>query len=120
MRKNLTSEQLLNLSKEDFIAYMKEVEEEKYNNMSKLEFSNYENLNLQSKADIWCNELNTYMRNQVASGLDEYLLFTPIWYKAMKRLEPDFDLVMKIVFDKFESYGWEWNREEYLKRIIMI
>ncbi len=117
MKKKLTSAQILNLSKEEFIKYMKEIEEDNYSKMNKLEFPNYENLDLEGKADIWCSELNTYMRNQASSGLDEYLLFTPNWYKTMKRLDPEFDLVMELVFEKFKRYQWEWNKDEYLKRI---
>jgi hypothetical protein len=117
MKRNLTSEEILNLPKAEFIQYMKELEEEKYSNMKNLGYPNYDTYSFNDKVNLWCEELNSTMRNQAASGLDEYLVFKPIWYKTMKRLEPDFDLIIDKVFEKFKLYQWEWSKEEYLKRI---
>jgi hypothetical protein len=117
MKINLTSEEILKLPKAEFIQYMKKTEEEKYNNMKDLGYPNYDTYNFDDKVNLWCEELNSVMRNQATSGLDEYLVFKPIWYITMKRLEPDFDLIIDEVFEKFKIYQWEWSKEKYLKRI---
>lgn len=117
MKSKLTSEEILKLPKEEFIKYMEQLEEERYNNMQNLGYPNYENCNFNEKVNLWCEELNKSMRNQAESGLDEYSIFKPIWYHTMKRLEPDFDLIIDKVFEKFSLYNWEWNKGEYLKRI---
>lgn len=117
MKRNLTSEEILRLPKDEFINYMNEVEEDRYNNMQEVDFPNYHTLSFDDKVNFWCEDLNLTMRNQAESGFDEYLVFKPIWYKTMKRLEPDFDLIIDKVFEKFKLYQWEWSKEEYLKRI---
>lgn len=117
MKRHLTSEEVLNLPKEEFVKYMQKIEEEKYNNMHVIEFANYDRFNFDEKVSAWCEQLNLIMRNQASSGLDEYLTFKPIWYKTMKRLEPEFDLIIDKVFEKFRLYQWEWSKEEFLKRI---
>ena len=35
----------------------------------------------------------------------------------MKRIEPQFDLLIDKAFDRFKYLNWEWSKEEYLKRI---
>lgn len=117
MKKILASEEILKLSNDEFIRYMQELEFERYNNMKKIEFPNYDTLSFNDKINVWCEELNSNMRSQAASGHDVYIIFKPIWYKTMKRLEPEFDLIIEEVFKKFKIYQWEWSKEEYLKRI---
>ena len=117
MKRNLSSKEILNLPKEKFIEYMQKLEEERFNNMHDLGIPGYENYSFDEKVIYWCEELNKRMRNQVESGLDEYAIFSPIWHRTMKRLEPDFDLIIIHVFKKFSFYSWEWKKVEYLKRI---
>jgi hypothetical protein len=117
MKKPLTSEEILKLSKEDFIKYMEQVRNEQYEKMKGVEDPNYEYYDFDKKVGYWCETLNKQMRLQVEKGLDEYIIFNPFWYKAIKRIEPDIDNIMNKVFEKFSSFQWEWSKEEYLKRI---
>jgi molecular chaperone GrpE (heat shock protein) len=117
MNKNLTSEEILKLSKEDFIKYMESVKEEQYRNIKDVGDPNYTNYSYDEKVGFWCENLNKQMRLQVEKGLDEYIIFNPLWHEAMNRIEPDFDKIMDKVFERFLSFKWEWSKEEYLKRI---
>lgn len=113
----LTSDELLKLPKDVFVKYMLHIEEEKYNSMTDFGVPDYINFSHEAKVNFWCEQLNRSMRIQAESGLDEYIMFKPIWYKTMKRLEPNFDLIIDAVFEKFKLYQWDWKKEEYLKRI---
>lgn len=117
MKKPLTSEEILKLSKEDFIKYMEQIKEGQYKKIKGIEDPNYVNYDFDEKVGYWCETLNKQMRLQAEKGLDEYAIFSPSWHKTIKRIEPDFDYIMNKVFEKFLTFQWEWNKEEYLKRI---
>ena len=57
------------------------------------------------------------MRKQSEFGLDPYSIFNPLWYAHIQKEEPNIGIIMNKVFEKYQSYHWEWNKEEYLKRI---
>jgi len=106
MKKNLTSEEILNLSKEDFIEYMRTCKEEELNSLSEIEDPNYAGYSIDEKIGFWSERLNRGMRIQAESGLDEYIMYTPLWHKTMKRIEPDFDIIIDKFFEKFMLYKW--------------
>lgn len=117
MKKKLSSEELLKLPKEEFIKYMEEIKEDQYNKLSDLGDPNYFKYSFDVKVNFWCENLNKQMRIQAEGGFDVYVIFNSLWYKNMKRIEPDLDLIIDKVFEKFKLYHWEWSKEEYLKRI---
>jgi hypothetical protein len=80
-----------------------------------LESEDYLNKSFEEKAKYWSGRLHGQMRNQVEWCLDEYSIFTPEWYAAVKRHEPDFDSIMDYVFENF--WANYWDKKEYLKRI---
>ena len=115
--KKLTSEEILKLSKEDFIKYMEISSENHYQNLTDLGDDNYRHYSHEEKINFWCENINMQMRQQVESGLDPYNIFKRDWYLAMKRLEPEFDIIIDQVFNNFKYFDWNWKKEEYLKRI---
>ena len=60
----LTSEQILKLSKEDFIRYINEVKKEYYENLEDVGDSNYEKYSTEEKIDFWTETMNRQMRLQ--------------------------------------------------------
>lgn len=117
MEKKLTSEEILKLSKEDFIKYMEAIKVEQYGKIKDVGDPNYINYSFDEKIGFWCENLNKQMRLQAEKGLDEYIIFNSLWYEAMNRIEPDLDKIMDKVFERFLSFKWEWSKKEYLKRI---
>lgn len=108
-------EEIQGLSPEKFKALMKAGEKAYYRELKDIGDPLYPGYTLEEKINFWAHTLNRQMRRQSESGLDEYLIYSPDWYKAIKRLEPAFDEIMDKVF---EQPGFqEWRKEEYLKRI---
>jgi len=75
----------------------------------------YPKYSLEQKISYWSQMLNQQMRWQSENGLDEYKIFNKEWYESIKQMEPDLDKIIAISFEKFLS--WQWNYQEYLKRI---
>lgn len=116
--KKLNSKEILNLPKDDFSAYMRDVENTNYDkNFNASLPLDYNKLSYSTKLSFWVEHLNQSMRLQVEKGLDEYLLFTPKWYKSLVKIEPQTGDLINDIFEKFSSYGWSWNKREFLKRI---
>ena len=108
-------EELSILSPEQLIALMQEQSDEMENKADNFWKKEYKKFSFEQKVDYWAGELNRQMRWQAESGLDEYAIFTPSWYKNIKSKESSFDKIMDKVFDKYLS--WEWDKASYLKRI---
>lgn len=107
-------EELINLSPEMLSALMDESRNQHI--ADSLEKStNPTNLSFDQKVEQWAGELGRQMRYQAEWGLDEYAMFTPEWYANAKIQEPLLDDIMNAVFGKFLS--WEWDKNEYLRRI---
>lgn len=117
MEEELDYEELMKLSSEEFKKYMKEREQEYYDNVSFIDGSDYPQFSLEQKINFWCETLNTDMREQTKGGFDPYAIFSKMWYIAAKRDESNIEMIMNEVFKKFQYYGWEWDKNEYLKRI---
>ena len=113
----MASEEILKLPKEVFIQYMKDSESTYFKNLKKIENPDYENYSLDDKINYWTENLHEQMRLQVESGIDPYLIFTPEWYDAYKRIEQNLDIIMEGVSVRFKSFNWEFKWEEYQKRI---
>ena len=75
----------------------------------------YPYYSIEKKIGYWSGTINQQMRWQAESGLNEYAIFSPRWYKWAKEQEPEFDKIIDEVFKRF--LAWEWDKNEYLKRI---
>ena len=117
MSDELTSSEILNLSKENFIKYIKDSEKIYFESLTKVENPDYENYSKEDKIKFWTENLHSLMRTQNESGLDPYSIFSPHWYNAMKRIEPIFDSIMEGVSVKFKLFNWEFNWDEFSKKI---
>lgn len=117
MKKNLSSEEILNLSKEEFIKYMEESKKEYYSKLFDVGESDYNKYTLDEKIKFWYENLNRHMRLQDEKGLNPYLLFSADWYNAIKRIEPNFDVIIDKVFEEFKLLQFGWSKDEFLKSI---
>lgn len=116
MKKKLTSEEILKLPKKEFLNYMRDSRKNAFENFE-ITNPSYRELSQKEKVNYWVEKLNQSMRLQVEKGFDEYLIFSPEWYTAMKKNEPEFDAIMDEVFNRFMTLNWSWSKKEYLKRI---
>lgn len=118
MERELSSEEILKLPKDEFIKYMKSVKKRTYKtNFLSILPDNYQKLSFDEKVKYWTGILNQGMRLQVEKGHDEYSIFNPEWYKTFKEVDDNVDKIMDEVFDVFSKYGWSWSKKEYLRRI---
>ena len=113
--KEIRLEDINNLSNEEFVALMTGLQKDHADKMTDLGDPNYESYTIGEKINFWETSLNRQMRRQAEAGLNEYAIFSFDWYRAIKKLEPQFDYIMDQVFMRF-SFS-EWKKEEYLKRI---
>jgi hypothetical protein len=78
----------------------------------------YLNFSFDKKVEFWSEQLHHTMRWQIESGLDPYSVYDAEWYRDLKNLEPNIDLIMNTIFDKYwNSAGCGWSKEVFLKRI---
>ena len=117
MRENLSSEEILNLSKEDFIEYMVESRREYYGKLLDVGDPNYDKYTLEEKVKFWYENLNHHMKLQDEKGLNPYLIFNSDWYNAIKRIEPNFDVIIDKAFEEFKLLQFGWSKDEFLKSI---
>ncbi|HEY9007691.1 MAG TPA: hypothetical protein VIM75_16240 [Ohtaekwangia sp.] len=117
MKVNLPAEEILSLSKEDFIKYMEESKKAYYRKLSDVVDSDYDKFTLEEKIKFWYESLNRHMRLQDEKGLNPYLIFSSDWYNAIKRIEPNFDMIIDKVFEEFKLLQFGWSKDEFLKSI---
>ncbi|MBN8720512.1 MAG: hypothetical protein J0H85_13755 [Sediminibacterium magnilacihabitans] len=111
----MSFDDILNLAPEKFRELMKAEETAYYHELKDMGDSLYPGYNFEEKVRFWEAVLNRQMRRQAESGLDEYAIYSPSWYVAIKRIEPAFDEIMDKVFEQPGFH--EWSRQEYFKRI---
>ena len=75
----------------------------------------YPKMSFDEKVNYWANALHDSMRLRGSNGYGQKVAFTPEWHQEMLEYDPDFDLIMDVVFEK----KWElyWDKNEYLKGI---
>jgi hypothetical protein len=118
VKRELSSEEILKLPKDEFIEYMNSVKKRTYkaNFLSSLP-NDYQRLGFDEKVKFWVENLHQGMRLQVEKGYDEYSTYTPEWHKTFREVDSNVDEIMEEVFRTFYKCGWAWNKQEYLKRI---
>jgi hypothetical protein len=103
------------MADEELIRKMKEALRKEIEKAFAFWETTYPGLSFDEKVGFWTGETHRQMRWQAESGLDPYAIFTPSSYEWMKEKEPSIDEIMDKAFADF--LAWEWNKEEYLKRI---
>lgn len=110
----LSYNELMKLSKNDFIKYYEEIQEWGRSQQTEIALG-YDDLTKDEKVQYWVTRLGRTFRSQAESGLDPYVSYTPEWYANIKRFEPDLDKLLKAAFKG--SLYWEWDFEEFMNRI---
>lgn len=105
------------MSNEELSALIKDSKGEDPEKNKYFEVELYPKMNLAEKAKYWSGALHTQMRWQVESGLDPYAIFSLNMRFDVLNTEPEFDFIMKIVFETY----WKdiWDYEEYKKRVFV-
>ncbi|WP_299883598.1 hypothetical protein [uncultured Lacinutrix sp.] len=74
----------------------------------------YPELSRDEKVKYWLDSTHKGMRTQREALADEYSEFSKKWYDHAINVEPDFDKIFK---EAVSNIGFEFNWEEYNKRI---